>query len=145
MFDVRMTDTFQYQNQFVDTDNITWWDEIKNAQITDKTDFISVTHEDETILLVNTQLICTLVRDLILLSLNHHNLHLQNCRYSIFPHYSVYIYNISYIIWYLRFYSHNTITIYKFHFTFLCMDDVWSLNNSKFHDYGDRILKWYYT
>ena len=54
-------------------------------------------------------------------------------------------------------YSHNTITIYylivkfymfykvyKFHFTFLHMDDVWSLNNSKFDDrdhIGDRILK----
>ena len=32
----------------------------------------------------------------------------------------------------------------KFHFTFLHMDDVWSLNNSKFDDrdhIGDRILK----
>ena len=45
--------------------------------------FISVTHEDETILLFYAKLICTLVRYLILLSLNYHKL--QNCRYSIFP------------------------------------------------------------
>jgi hypothetical protein len=107
-----------------------------------------------TILLFYTTLICTLVRDLILLSLNCHNL--QNFRYSIFP-ISKHIYNISYIIWYLRLYSHNTITIYylivkfytfykvyTYHFAFLQMDDVWSLNNSKFDDHdhiGDRILK----
>ena len=104
-----------------------------------------------TILLFYTKLICTLVRGLILLSLNYHNL--QNCRYSIFP----IIKYISYIIWYLHLYSHNTITIYylivkfymfykvyTFHFTFLQMYDVWSLNNSKFDDddhIGDRILK----
>jgi hypothetical protein len=33
-FDVIMTD--DYQSQFINTDNITWWDQIKNVKITDK-------------------------------------------------------------------------------------------------------------
>ena len=33
-FDVIMSD--DYQSQFINTDNITWWDQIKNVKITDK-------------------------------------------------------------------------------------------------------------
>jgi hypothetical protein len=33
------TDNFQYQNQFIDTDNITLWVQRKNVQITDKNSY----------------------------------------------------------------------------------------------------------
>ena len=36
MFDVTLTDNFQYRSQFVDTENITCPDQRKNDKITDK-------------------------------------------------------------------------------------------------------------
>jgi len=36
MFDVKLADNFQYQSQFVDTENITCPDQRKNIKITDK-------------------------------------------------------------------------------------------------------------
>jgi hypothetical protein len=36
VFDVRLTDIFQYQSQFVDTDFITRWDQMENVKITNK-------------------------------------------------------------------------------------------------------------
>jgi hypothetical protein len=36
MFDILLTDNFQYQSQFIDTDNITWRDQMENVQDTDK-------------------------------------------------------------------------------------------------------------
>jgi hypothetical protein len=39
VFDITLTNIFQYQSLSVNTNNITWWDQKKNVQITDK-DFI---------------------------------------------------------------------------------------------------------
>jgi hypothetical protein len=36
VFDITLTDNFQYQNQFVDTDNITWRDQGKMFKLTIK-------------------------------------------------------------------------------------------------------------
>jgi hypothetical protein len=36
MFDILLTDNFQYQSQFIDTDNIIWRDQMENVQDTDK-------------------------------------------------------------------------------------------------------------
>jgi len=36
VFDVRLTDNFHYQSQFVETENITWRDQKKNVQVIDK-------------------------------------------------------------------------------------------------------------
>jgi len=39
VFDTIPTDNFQYRNQFIDTDNITLWNQRKNVHITDKNSY----------------------------------------------------------------------------------------------------------
>ena len=75
MLEITLTDTFQYESQFVDTDNITLKSKIKEKNVTDKLfSGITFTCNDQDYSILHDQAVCLVICEVfILLACGKHN------------------------------------------------------------------------